>query len=448
SVRVSDEAKDAAKQFIFETYGEKYYPETPNVYKAKKEAQDAHEAIRPSEPSIVPDSVKGKLSADSYRLYKLIWERFIASQMKAAEYDTVNVDINAGGYVFKASGRTVKFMGFMAVYGEIEEDSDDERSVKLPQLNTGEKLEKKTITSEQKFTQPPSRFTEGSLIKMLEEKGIGRPSTYTPTISTITARGYVQRNGKFLEPTELGRITTGLMKECFPKIIDYDFTANMEADLDKVEEGCLTRLKVLDDFYKDFEKQLEYADKALDKVKYEKPVIETDIICEKCGSRMVVKEGRYGKFAACPNYPSCKNTKKLNTAENKKDGEKETAEVICPEKCPKCGGEMTLRKGTYGPFYACRNYPECKSTRPYTKDTGVACPKCGKSIVMKQSKTKRIFYSCTDYPNCDFSCWDMPLDEKCPVCGAMLLKKKHKNTVYCSSGCGWSEERIENQNNS
>lgn len=447
SVRVSGEARDQAKDFIVKAYGDKYYPETPNVYKSKGNSQDAHEAIRPTEPSLTPDMVKGRLSADSYRLYKLIWERFIASQMKSAEYDTVSVDINTAGYVFKASGRTVKFMGFMAVYGEIEEDSDEEKGEKLPALNTGEVVEVKEITPEQKFTQPPSRFTEGSLIKMLEEKGIGRPSTYTPTISTIISRGYVNRNGKFLEPTELGKITTKLMVQCFPKIIDYDFTANMEENLDKVEEGSLTRFKVIDDFYKDFEKQLEYADKALDKVKYEKPVIETDIICEKCGARMVVKEGRYGKFAACPNYPNCKNTKRLDKDGSKK--EEKQPEVVAAEKCSNCGGEMVLRKGTYGPFFACRNYPECKTTRPYTKETGVACPKCGKNIVMKQSKTKRIFYSCEDYPNCDFSSWDTPTNEKCPVCGKMLLKKKHRNLIYCiDKACGWSEEIRENQGNS
>lgn len=447
SVRVSAEARDEAKKFIGQTYGEKYYPETPNAYKSKNNAQDAHEAIRPTEPSLTPDNVKSKLSPDSYRLYKLIWERFIASQMKPAEYDTVNVDINANGYVFKASGRTVRFMGFMAVYGEIEEENEEEKSEKLPSLSSGEELEKKDIIPEQKFTQPPSRFTEGSLIKMLEEKGIGRPSTYTPTISTIITRGYVQRNGKFLEPTELGKITTKLMIQCFPKIIDYDFTANMEADLDKVEEGKLTRFRVIDEFYKDFEKQLDYADKALDKVKYEKPVVETDIVCEKCGAKMVVKEGRYGKFAACPNYPNCKNTKKLEKPENKKASS--APEVVSEEKCPNCGGEMVLKKGTYGSFYACKNYPACKTTKPYTKETGIACPKCGKNIVMKQSKTKRIFYSCDNYPNCDFSTWDMPTNDKCPVCGKMLLKKKHKNLVYCiDKGCGWSEEIRENQNNS
>lgn len=447
SVRVSAEARDEAKKFIGQTYGEKYYPETPNAYKSKNNAQDAHEAIRPTEPSLTPDNVKSKLSPDSYRLYKLIWERFIASQMKPAEYDTVNVDINANGYVFKASGRTVRFMGFMAVYGEIEEENEEEKSEKLPSLSSGEELEKKDIIPEQKFTQPPSRFTEGSLIKMLEEKGIGRPSTYTPTISTIITRGYVQRNGKFLEPTELGKITTKLMIQCFPKIIDYDFTANMEADLDKVEEGKLTRFRVIDEFYKDFEKQLDYADKALDKVKYEKPVVETDIVCEKCGAKMVVKEGRYSKFAACPNYPNCKNTKKLEKPENKKASS--APEVVSEEKCPNCGGEMVLKKGTYGPFYACKNYPACKTTKPYTKETGIACPKCGKNIVMKQSKTKRIFYSCDNYPNCDFSTWDMPTNDKCPVCGKMLLKKKHKNLVYCiDKGCGWSEEIRENQNNS
>ena len=447
SVRISDEARAAAKEFIVSRYGESFYPETPNVYKAKKGIQDAHEAIRPSDPSLTPETVRSRLSNDAYRLYKLIWERFIASQMKAAELNTVNVDIEAGGNIFKAAGRTVRFMGYMAVYGYTDDD-DEEENGKLPALAKGDILEEKKLLPEQRFTQPPSRYTEGSLVKALEDMGIGRPSTFAATISTIIARKYVQHNGKFLEPTSLGRVTNGLMLECFPKIVDYDFTANMETDLDKIEEGSEDYLKVIDGFYKDFVKQLSYADEHIDRVSYEKPVEYTDIICEKCGARMIVKEGKYGKFAACPNYPSCRNAKRLapdGKTEKKPEPVEEGPEVIADEKCPKCGKDMVLRKGTYGPYFACRDYPACRTTMPVVKDSGVKCPKCGKRLLIKQTRTKKTFYSCEDYPKCDFSCWDIPLDEKCPRCGSMLLKKKSlkkgKNTVYCSnSKCTWREE--------
>ncbi len=447
SVRISDEARDAAKKFIVSRYGDSFYPETPNVYKAKKGIQDAHEAIRPSDPSLTPETVKSRLSNDAYRLYKLIWERFIASQMKAAELNTVNVDIEAGGNIFKAAGRTVRFMGYMAVYGYTDDD-DEEENGKLPALAKGDILEEKKLLPEQRFTQPPSRYTEGSLVKALEDMGIGRPSTFAATISTIIARKYVQHNGKFLEPTTLGRVTNGLMLECFPKIVDYDFTANMETDLDKIEEGSEDYLIVIDDFYKDFVKQLSYADEHIDRVSYEKPVEYTDIICEKCGARMIVKEGKYGKFAACPNYPSCRNAKRLapdGKTEKKPDPVEEGPEVIADEKCPKCGKDMVLRKGTYGPYFACRDYPACRTTMPVVKDSGVKCPKCGKRLLIKQTRTKKTFYSCEDYPKCDFSCWDIPLDEKCPRCGSMLLKKKSlkkgRNTVYCSNTeCSWREE--------
>ena len=443
SVRISDEARDAARKFIISRYGESFYPSTPNVYKAKKGIQDAHEAIRPSDPSLTPESVKSRLSADAYRLYKLIWERFIASQMKAAELNTVNVDIEAGGHIFKAAGRTVRFMGYMAVYGYAD-DEDDEDGGKLPALSEGEKVECRKLLPEQKFTQPPSRYTEGSLVKALEDMGIGRPSTFAATISTIIQRKYVQHNGKFLEPTQLGRVTNGLMLECFPKIVDYDFTANMETDLDKIEAGEEDYLGVIDSFYKDFVRQLSYADEHIDHVKYEKPMEYTDIVCDKCGARMVVKEGRYGKFAACPNYPECKNTKRLaadGKTEKKPEPVQQGSEVIAEEKCPKCGKDMVLRKGSYGPFYACRDYPNCKTTMPVVKYCGVNCPRCGKRLLVKQTRTRRTFYACEDYPKCGFSCWDTPLDEKCPVCGSMLLKKKSRNIVYCSDpGCGWKEE--------
>ena len=437
SLRISEEAQAAAGALIKEKFGPEYCPKTPNVYKSKAGAQDAHEAIRPSDPSILPDAVKGKLSNDQFKLYKLIWERFMASQMKNAELDTVSVDIAAGKYLFRASGYTVKFPGFMVLYDTVRDnEEEDDKPLELPPLTVGEPLKAEEILPAQHFTQPPPRFTEGSLVKMLEEKGVGRPSTFT---STITTRGYVRRNGKLLEPTELGRLTTKLMKDSFPEIIDYGFTAKMEDDLDKIENGQAEYLSVLRDFYTDFEKELKEADEKLDKLEYVKPVEVTDIICDKCGANMVIREGRYGKFAACPNFPNCRNTRRLNDDASAAEG---AEEVLADEKCPVCGSDMILKKGAYGSFYACRNYPDCKTTKPYYKDTGVACPQCGKRILVKQSRSRKTFYSCEDYPNCKFSVWDVPQQMKCPRCGGLVLKKKNKEHYYCyNEACGWSETK-------
>ena len=438
SLRISEEAQAAASALIRDKFGPEYCPKTPNVYKTKAGAQDAHEAIRPSDPSLTPDSVKGKLSNDQFKLYKLIWERFMASQMKNAELDTVSVDIAAGKYLFRASGYTVKFPGFMVLYDTVRDNEDeDDKPLELPPLTVDEPLTAQEITPAQHFTQPPARFTEGSLVKMMEEKGVGRPSTFTSTITTIIARGYVRRNGKVLEPTELGRLTTKLMKDSFPEIVDYGFTAKMEDDLDKIENGQAEYLSVLRNFYTDFEKELKDADEKLEKVEYVKPVEVTDIICDKCGANMVVREGRYGKFAACPNFPKCRNTSRLSD-----DGDEGAEEVLADEKCPVCGADMILKKGAYGSFYACRNYPDCKTTKPYYKDTGVACPQCGKRILVKQSRSRKTFYSCEDYPNCKFSVWDVPQQMKCPKCGGLVLKKKNKEYYYCyDENCGWSETK-------
>ena len=440
SLRISEEAQAAAGALIKEKFGPEYCPKTPNVYKSKAGAQDAHEAIRPSDPSILPDAVKGKLSNDQFKLYKLIWERFMASQMKNAELDTVSVDIAAGKYLFRASGYTVKFPGFMVLYDTVRDnEEEDDKPLELPPLTVGEPLKAEEILPAQHFTQPPPRFTEGSLVKMLEEKGVGRPSTFTSTITTIIARGYVRRSGKLLEPTELGRLTTKLMKDSFPEIIDYGFTAKMEDDLDKIENGQAEYLSVLRDFYTDFEKELKEADEKLDKLEYVKPVEVTDIICDKCGANMVIREGRYGKFAACPNFPKCRNTRRLNDDASAAEG---AEEVLADEKCPVCGSDMILKKGAYGSFYACRNYPDCKTTKPYYKDTGVACPQCGRRILVKQSRSRKTFYSCEDYPNCKFSVWDVPQQMKCPRCGGLVLKKKNKEHYYCyNEACGWSETK-------
>ncbi len=444
SLRISDEARETAKSVIISKYGEEYYPSTPNKYKLKKNAQDAHEAIRPTDPSITPESLKGKITNDQYKLYKLIWERFIASQMSPELLDTVTADIESGGCVFRANGHTVKFRGFAAVYGDIFDDvTDEESGAMLPELQEGEGVTATDIIPEQKFTQPPARFTEGSLVKVLEDKGIGRPSTFTATITTIISRGYIRREGKFLVPTELGVVTTDTMKKAFSHIVDYNFTAEMEEDLDRIEEGTADYIAVLKDFYGPFQFQLEEAEKTLGTEKVEIPKVETGIICDKCGAMMIEKTGRYGKFAACPNYPRCKNTKRLDEGETKAEetDEKKAPEVLADEKCPNCGNDMLLRKGPHGNFFACRNYPECKTAIPYRRDSGIPCPDCGKRIMVKQTRSRKTYYACEDYPNCSFSSWDVPTERRCPQCGEPVLKKKTREYYYCKNNCGWSENK-------
>lgn len=445
SLRISEEARESAKNVIISKYGAEYYPAAPNEFKMKKNAQDAHEAIRPTDPAITPESVKGKITNDQYKLYKLIWERFIASQMAPELLDTVSADIECNGCIFRANGHNVKFKGFAAVYGDILDDTADEESgAMLPDLSEGETVTAQEIAPEQKFTQPPSRFTEGSLVKVLEDKGIGRPSTYTATITTIISRGYIRREGKFLIPTELGFVTTETMKQSFSHIVDYNFTAEMEENLDRIEEGGTDYIGVIRDFYGPFQEQLEEAEKTLGSEKVEIPKVETGIICEKCGAVMVEKTGRYGKFAACPNYPRCRNTKRLDEAEKPVAEEaesKKTAEVIADEKCPNCGNDMILRKGPHGSFFACRNYPECKTAVSYRRDSGVVCPDCGKRIMVKQTKSRKTYYACEDYPNCSFSSWDIPTDRRCPRCGEAVLKKKTGEVYYCKNKCGWSESK-------
>ncbi|MEE0968931.1 MAG: type I DNA topoisomerase [Clostridia bacterium] len=444
SLRISAEAADAAKVYIEDRFGSEYYPGTPRVYKTKRGAQDAHEAIRPSNAAIEPQNIKKYLSNDQYKLYKLIWERFIASQMQSAELNTVVADFECGGYIFRTSGYTVTFPGYMAIYEESEEekkqkDGDEEISnLPLPTIDEGEHFSAEKIDPQKHFTEPPPRYTEASLIKFLEEKGIGRPSTYTPIITTILARNYVVREGKALVPTALGDVTTRLMKEKFPDVVDYKFTANMEDDLDSVEKGERDMKGILTEFYTGFEKELEEAEKSISRDSYELPTEETDIICDKCGRKMVVKSGKFGKFAACPGYPTCKNTKPLVSEAEQKE-EKKT--VVADFKCEKCGADMVLRNGRYGSFYACSRYPECKFTKQKTKELDVLCPKCGGKILTKYGRNKTVFYSCEHYPDCDFSSWDMPLTENCPECGNMLFRKKGKPQIIChEKSCGYKRD--------
>ncbi|MBE6616370.1 MAG: type I DNA topoisomerase [Ruminococcaceae bacterium] len=440
SLRISEEAQLAAKNYILDKIGEKYYPSTPRVYKSKANAQDAHEAIRPSTEMIEPTAIKKHLTPDQFKLYKLIWDRFIASQMESAELSTTQIDLECAGYIFRTSGYTVKFPGYMALYEESTDDAkaSDESNTRLPEVNVGDALTAESIVPNQHFTTPPPRYTEASLVKFLEEKGIGRPSTYTTIITIITTRGYVKRDGKALVPTSLGEVITKLMCENFPDIVDYKFTASMEDQLDNIESGDNSMLKVLNEFYDDFKGEL---DKALSNVSMsdiEVPAEETDIICENCGSKMIVKNGRFGKFAACPNYPTCKNTKPLTKSTEQPETKKPE---IAPMKCELCGSDMVLRTGRYGSFYACTKYPECKFTKQKTRPLGVNCPECGSEIITKHGKNKTVFYSCSKYPECKFSSWDMPTKENCPVCGKMLFRKKGKNLLVCrTENCGFKKE--------
>ncbi len=447
SLRVSDEAQNAAMAFIREEYGDVYCPENPHQFKSKNSGnlQDAHEAIRPSDIRITPKKAKKYLTNDQYKLYKLIWERFLASRMSSAVYNTVQAEFECEGYNFRSSGRTIEFSGYLVLYEESTEESyskngqkDREVLTDLPKLDEKDKFSGETVVPSRHYTEAPPHYNEASLIKFLEEKGIGRPSTITPTITTIISRGYVKRDGRALIPTPLGELTTKIMEENFSDIMDYEFTAKMEDDLDGIEGGSKEMLDVLSDFYAKFEKWLSEAQESMKKYDIEVPPEETDIICDKCGAKMVIKSGRYGKFAACPNYPECKNTKPL-MSDGSVQTEEKKPQIVPDMVCEKCGGEMVQRQGKYGTFYACINYPKCRYTKQKTQDTGVFCPKCGGKIVTKVAKGRSVFYSCENYPTCDFSSWDMPTNEICPTCGKMLFENKSKKLLVChDKACGYT----------
>ncbi|MBQ8356459.1 MAG: type I DNA topoisomerase [Clostridia bacterium] len=451
SLRVSAEAQNAARDLIAAKYGEGYCPEKPRVYKTRANAQDAHEAIRPSHIDLEPAKIHKYLTPDQYRLYKLIWERFVASQMQSATLNTLAVELESAGYLFRAGGYSVAFPGYMAVYEESEEEEtradaiSEQKDIRIPELTEGEKISPRHIESSRHFTEAPARYTEASLIKFLDEKGIGRPSTYNTIITTIVSRNYVVRDGKSLVPTPLGEVTTKLMKENFSDIVDYTFTAQMEDQLDEIEKGNAEMVAVLESFWKGFSGELEKAETTIGKGSFELPVEETDIICDKCGSKMVVKNGRYGKFAACPNYPTCRNTKPLT---EKKEEQPERVEkkppVVADFKCEKCGADMVQRSGRYGTFFACSRYPECNFTKQKTKELDVPCPQCGSKVLIKTGRSKTVFYSCEKYPECDFSSWDMPVNEKCPQCGKILFRKKGKALLVChDKDCGYKRESEE-----
>ncbi|QNO16835.1 type I DNA topoisomerase [Caproicibacterium amylolyticum] len=397
SLRLSEDAIAAAAEYIEGRWGKKYLPDTPRHFKTKANAQDGHEAIRPSTPSIDPEQIKESLTGDQYKLYKLIWERFIACQMSNCLQATTQAEISADKYLFKASGYTITFDGFTVLYEEKKDEADESTGGTLPPLEKDMPLKCKEIAGNQHFTQPPARFTEASLIKALEENGIGRPSTYAATIGTILNREYVVREAKALKPTELGEVMTKLMKERFPKVVNVKFTAQVENELDEVQNGKVEWVQAVHDFYDDFAETLKVAKEQMKDVKIQLKEDETDIICEKCGRRMVVKMGRYGKFIACPGYPECKNIKK------------------------------------------------------YVEKNGAKCPKCGGDVVIKHTKKGRVFYGCENYPNCDFVSWDEPTQELCPKCGKTLLRKKGKNPkFYCvTPECGYErvgEDKADEEN--
>ncbi len=433
SVRVSTDAVNAARKRIAEVYGEKYVPSKPNFYATKKQAQDAHEAIRPINLDVTPEFIKDKVNKNQYSLYKLIYERFLASQAEKALYDSVNVTVQCGNYGLSVTGKTQIFDGFLAIYGETKsaKETEDGMNALLPPLEVGDVLNKIKIDAEQRFTKPPARFTEASLIKAMEERGIGRPSTYASIMQTLYKREYLTVEKKSLIPSNLGIQVTEYLEQYFNEVVDIDFTADMESRLDAIEENNEPWYKVVDGFYKPL---LKKVDVAMHGEKISVQDEPSDVVCEKCGSPMVIKTGRYGKYLACSNYPKCSNMRSLK----EKVPPKETDEV-----CPLCGGKMLERVGRYGKYLACSNYPQCKNTKALT-EVVAKCPKCGKNVIKRVSKKGTVFYGCTGYPDCDFVSWDIPTGKLCPKCGAHLIQKelRGKTVIRCSSKeCDYTGEQ-------
>ena len=460
SVRVAKEAQENALQFIKNEYGAEYAPEKPNYYATKKGAQDAHEAIRPINLAVTPASVKGSLDKKHYNVYKLIYDRFVASQMAEAQYNTMQIEVESAGYTFKASGKAMLFAGYTAAYQETAKDEEEDVSSLFPPVEDGDILNLNELAKEQKFTRPPLRYTDASLVKVMEEKGIGRPSTYASIISVLTKRRYVEKDGKYMVPTEVAYKITDMLVKYFTDIMDVGFTAHMEDDLDKIEEGGVDWHRIIADFYPDFAEKLKAASTDGDEI--------TDTPCEKCGSPMIRRIGKYGKYLACSNYPACSNIVS--------ESEVEISEV----RCPKCGANMIVKSGKFGKFLACPNYPECSSILPIDAkiteekclDCGTpmmlkkgkygeflecpkcgakrphgterneklegVCPDCGKPMRRMRSKTGKIYYGCTGYPACKFLSWDAPTGGKCPKCGKFLVKRN--GAIHCSEkNCDYTE---------
>ncbi len=429
SVRISDDAHEMAKKFITENYGEKYYPPTTNVYvKGKQNVQDAHEAIRPSYPERTPESIKQYLAPDQYKLYKLIWEKFMSSQMAPAEIANKTIDIKAGDYNLKAGTSKILFDGFLKLYNDAEEDEKD-ADAKIPDLEKDDKVKCKEITPKQHFTQPPPRYNEASLVKALEEHGIGRPSTYATIITVIQTRKYVEKRDKALVPTLLGRTVCKQLVDQFANIMDYKFTAGMEEKLDEIAEKKAVWNVVLKEFYSPFMEVVNSVMQTAQRVN-----IESDKKCPNCGKVMLVKTSRFGtQFLGCSGYPECKTIISLNNSMELDDANKDGEPQTVDEKCEKCGGAMVMKIGPYGKYLECK---ECGNRKKYIRSTGVKCPKCGEGmIVEKKSKYGKIFFGCNRYPDCSYALWDEPTGNKCPECGELLLKKTTKNGVFevCSS---------------
>ncbi len=421
STRVSEDAQAAAREYIAARYGKEYLPAKPNIYASKKGAQDAHEAIRPIDLARTPEAVKKLLDKKHFNVYKLIYERFIASQMADAQYDSMQADVVNGNYILKASGKALRFAGFTAVYSEPKQDEEESKGL-LPPLSAGDALDCLAVKPEQKFTKPPVRYTDASLVKAMEDKGIGRPSTYASIISVLTKRKYVEKDGKYMKPTEVAYRITDMLVHYFKDIMDVGFTAGMEERLDEIEEGGKDWHAIVGEFYPPFEEQLRFAGTDGDEI--------TDILCEKCGRPMVRKTGKYGKYLACSGYPACSNIIS------------ETEDEVSDTPCPKCGSMMVIKMGRYGKFLACPNYPACKSTMPFgekkeEEELEGVCPDCGKPTKKLRSRTGKPYYGCSGYPACKFMSWDMPTGEKCPKCGGAIVKTA-RGVVRCADkSCGY-----------
>ena len=456
SVRVSPDFQGETREWIGGKYGREYLPDALPVYKSKKGAQEAHEAIRPTSLQRDPEQIKNDLTKDQYLLYKLIWNRFVASQMAPAILDVTRVDIAAGEFLLRATGSVVKFPGFTVVYMEGREegikrkDGEEEESAEqspvdgealLPELSAGQRLTLQALDPKQHFTQPPPRYNEALLIHDLEEKGIGRPSTYATIISTIQDREYVSKREARFYPTELGNVVNDLLVQHFPEVVNVEFTAKMENELDEIEEGEKEWVETIRGFYEPFSKNFDKAQVEMRDVKREET--PTDLTCEKCAKPMVIKWGRFGRFLACSGYPECRNTKEfVETANGIEIVEKETA---TDEICEKCSKPMVIKNGRFGRFMACSGYPECENTKAIS--TGVTCPEtgCGGSLVEKRTRRAKVFYACANYPKCKFALWDRPISRPCPECDAPFLVEKRDRSggvkVLCrNESCGYEEE--------
>lgn len=446
STRIAPEAQAEAREYVVNAFGDKYVPKKARIFKSKKSAQDAHEAIRPTSALRTPDSIRKYLTRDQFRLYELIWKRFIASQMSEAIFDATTVDIQALGYTFRATGSVIKFPGFLAVYEDQKsEDNDDDENGNdkdniLPPLKEGESVECRELRPKQHFTKPPPRFTEASLVKLLETEGIGRPSTYASIISTLLDRKYVELDSRRFVATELGRTVNHILVQQFPDLFNVDFTARMEDDLDKIESGSTDWVEMMRDFYVPFRNRLDKVEKQTKVIK-EALQEETDEKCPRCGNTLVVKWGKHGKFLACSGFPTCKFTKPLK--------EEQDEALKTDVKCSKCGSPMIIKKGRYGRFLACSAYPDCQNVQPI--GTGVTCPQedCDGELVERSSKKGKVFYSCSNYPNCKFATWNRPIPQPCPHCGHEYVEEKvaksNDKRIFCPS----CKKKVElNPNNS